>query len=144
MRFSKNKISEPEINLIPFIDVLLVILIFLMLSTTYSKLTELDLTLPSANSAPHKEKNNQINLLITADGKFYVRGAPVASKDVDSLSKALKDASQGLDNPLIVISADAQTTHQSVVQALEAAQRNSLHQITFATQTQSANKAPSK
>ena len=144
MRFSKKNIAEPEINLIPFIDVLLVVLIFLMLSTTYSKLTELDLTLPSSNSAAHKDQINQINLLISADGKYFVQSNPVESKDVETLSKALRQASSGMDNPVVVISADAQTTHQSVIQALEAAQRSNLQQITFASQSQSTSKATSR
>ena len=144
MRFSKKNIAEPEINLIPFIDVLLVVLIFLMLSTTYSKLTELDLTLPSSNSAAHKDQINQINLLISADGKYFVQSNPVESKDVETLSKALRQASSGLDNPVVVISADAQTTHQSVIQALEAAQRSNLQQITFASQSQSTSKATAR
>jgi biopolymer transport protein ExbD len=144
MRFSKKNIAEPEINLIPFIDVLLVVLIFLMLSTTYSKLTELDLTLPSSNSAVHKDQINQINLLISADGKYFVQSNPVESKDVETLSKALRQASSGMDNPVVVISADAQTTHQSVIQALEAAQRSNLQQITFASQSQSTSKATAR
>ncbi len=144
MRFSKKNIAEPEINLIPFIDVLLVVLIFLMLSTTYSKLTELDLTLPSSNSAAHKDQINQINLLISADGKYFVQSNPVESKDVETLSKALRQASSDMDNPVVVISADAQTTHQSVIQALEAAQRSNLQQITFASQSQSTSKATAR
>ena len=144
MRFSKKNIAEPEINLIPFIDVLLVVLIFLMLSTTYSKLTELDLTLPSSNSAAHKDQINQINLLISADGKYFVQSNPVESKDAETLSKALRQASSGMDNPVVVISADAQTTHQSVIQALEAAQRSNLQQITFASQSQSTSKATAR
>ena len=144
MRFSKKNIAEPEINLIPFIDVLLVVLLFLMLSTTYSKLTELDLTLPSSNSAAHKDQINQINLLISADGKYFVQSNPVESKDAETLSKALRQASSGMDNPVVVISADAQTTHQSVIQALEAAQRSNLQQITFASQSQSTSKATAR
>ena len=144
MRFSKKNIAEPEINLIPFIDVLLVVLIFLMLSTTYSKLTELDLTLPSSNSAAHKDHINQINLLITADGRYFVQSTPVESKDVDTLSKALRQASSGMDNPVVVVSADAQTTHQSVIQALEASQRSNLQQITFASQSQTTSKATAR
>ena len=144
MRFSKKNIAEPEIYIIPFIDVLLVVLIFLMLSTTYSKLTELDLTLPSSNSAAHKDQINQINLLISADGKYFVQSNPVKSKDVETLSKALRQASSGMDNPVVVISADAQTTHQSVIQALEAAQRSNLQQITFASQSQSTSKATAR
>lgn len=141
MRFTRNKVAEPEINLIPFIDVLLVVLIFLMLSTTYSKITELELKLPSANSAPLREKINALNISITADGKYFVQGVPVATVDNESLVRRLREASQGIDNPVVVISADAHATHQTVIQALQAAQQSGLQQITFATQIDTSSKS---
>lgn len=144
MRFSRPKASEPEINLIPFIDVLLVVLIFLMLSTTYSKISELELNLPTANAAPQKEKINSLNIAITAEGKFSVQGVPMQTLDNESLVSRLKEASRGLDNPVVIISADAHTTHQSVIEALQAAQQSGLQQITFATQTENAPKASAK
>ena len=144
MRFTRNKVAEPEINLIPFIDVLLVVLIFLMLSTTYSKITELELKLPSANSAPLREKINALNISITADGKYFVQGVPVATVDNESLVRRLREASQGIDNPVVVISADAHATHQTVIQALQAAQQSGLQQITFATQTDTSPKGLAK
>ncbi len=141
MRFTRNKVAEPEINLIPFIDVLLVVLIFLMLSTTYSKITELELKLPSANSAPLREKINALNISITADGKYFVQGVPVATVDNESLVRRLREASQGIDNPVVVISADAHATHQTVIQTLQAAQQSGLQQITFATQIDTSSKS---
>ena len=140
MRFNKNRASEPEINLIPFIDVLLVILIFLMLSTTYSKITELELSLPSANAAPLRDKINTLNISITAQGKFYIQGTSIDALDNDALVRKLKETSLGMDNPVVVISADGHATHQSVIQALQAAQQSGLQQITFATQTDSSPK----
>jgi len=144
MRFNRNKTSEPEINLIPFIDVLLVVLIFLMLSTTYSKITQLELTLPSANTSPIKDKINPLNISITADGKYFVQGVAIETADHESLIRRLKEASQALDNPIVVISADARATHQSVIQALQAAQQSGLQQITFATQVDPGQKASAK
>ena len=144
MRFTKNKASEPEINLIPFIDVLLVVLIFLMLSTTYSKITELELSLPTANTAPLKERINSLNIAITTEGKFSVQGVSMENADNESLVKRLKEASLGLDNPVVIISADAHATHQSVIQALQAAQQSGLQQITFATQSENSPKASAK
>jgi biopolymer transport protein ExbD len=144
MRFSRPKASEPEINLIPFIDVLLVVLIFLMLSTTYSKISELELNLPTANAAPLKEKINSLNIAISAEGKFSVQGVPMQTQDNESLVSRLREASRGLDNPVVIISADAHTTHQSVIEVLQAAQQSGLQQITFATQTETAPKASAK
>jgi len=144
MRFNRNKISEPEINLIAFIDVLLVVLIFLMLSTTYSKITELELTLPSANSAPIKDKINPLNISITADGKFFIQGVAIDTPSNDSLVKKLKEVSVNIDNPLVIISADGHASHQSVILALQAAQQSGLQQITFATQTDTLSKGNSK
>jgi len=144
MRFKKNRASEPEINLIPFIDVLLVVLIFLMLSTTYSKITELELSLPSANSTPIKDSITPLNISITADGRFFVQGVSVGAVDNDTLVKKLREASQGLDNPVVVIGADAHATHQTVIQALQAAQQSGLQQITFATQLDSATRNNAK
>ena len=144
MRFNKNRASEPEINLIPFIDVLLVILIFLMLSTTYSKITELELSLPSANAAPLRDKINTLNISITAQGKFYIHGTSIDALDNDALVRKLKETSLGMDNPVVVISADGHATHQSVIQALQAAQQSGLQQITFATQTDSSPKGSAK
>ena len=144
MRFSRNKTSEPEINLIPFIDVLLVVLIFLMLSTTYSKITELELNLPSANTSPIRDKITALNISITADGKYFVQGVGIDTSDYETLIRRLKEASQGLLNPIVVISADARATHQSVIQALQAAQQSGLQQITFAAQTETGQKANTK
>ena len=144
MRFHKNRASEPEINLIPFIDVLLVVLIFLMLSTTYSKITELELRLPSANAAPLRDKINILNISITAQGKFYIQGAGIDGLDNDALVRKLKETSLGMDNPVVVISADGHATHQAVIQALQAAQQSGLQQITFATQTDTSPKGLAK
>jgi biopolymer transport protein ExbD len=133
MRFTHPKTPEPEINLIPFIDVLLVVLIFLMLCTTYSKVREIDLQLPSASAAPSEDRPVLVNVSISAKGEFYVQGSPTTSADTTTLTQAIDTACTGLLNPVIAISADARTPHQFVVQVLEAAQRSGHQQITFVT-----------
>lgn len=138
MRFQAKKTSEPEINLIPFIDVLLVVLIFLMLSTTYSKITELELTLPSAHANPVKAQPNPIVISITASDKLYLQGVALDPLNTQQLVQKLGALTQGVDNPVVVISADAQATHQSVMRALEAAQHSGVQQISFATQADRA------
>jgi biopolymer transport protein ExbD len=132
MKFRRSTSPEPEINLIPFIDVLLVVLIFLMLSTTYSKFTEMELNLPVANAAPQKERPREIVVSVSADGQFSVNHEVVSGRDVPSISNALAQATQNVKDPMVVISADAQSTHQSVMMVMEAARRNQLNQLTFA------------
>jgi biopolymer transport protein ExbD len=133
VNFSKNRPSpEPEINLIPFIDILLVVMIFLMLTTTWSRLTEINLTLPVADAQKQKDRPKQIVLSISAQGQYALNKAPVSGNSVASLSAML--ASMASKEVTLVISADAQASHQSVIHAMEAARRAGLSQITFATQ----------
>lgn len=137
MRFSRPKSSEPEINLIPFIDVLLVVLIFLMLTTTYGRLTQLDLRLPQADTAPQKEKPREIRVTISADGQLVVQKNQLSSNSVAAIGQAMAAAAREVNNPLVVISADARASHQSVMLVLEAAQNAGLQQITFSAQARS-------
>ena len=139
MKFRRTSSNEPEINLIPFIDVLLVILIFLMLSTTYSKFTEMELNLPVANAAPQKERPREIVVSVSADGQFSVNHVVVRGRDVQSVSRALAQAAQNVNDPMVVISADAQSSHQSVMMVMEAARRNQINQLTFAAQAPSGS-----
>lgn len=134
MNFRKrNPSPEPEINLIPFIDVLLVILIFLMLTTSWSRLTEINLTLPLADTQKQKDRPKQIVLTINAQGQYAINKSPVGNTSVSGLANAL--APMASKEATLVISADAQTSHQSVINAMEAARRSGLSQITFATQS---------
>jgi biopolymer transport protein ExbD len=138
MKFRKSSSHEPEINLIPFIDVLLVVIIFLMLSTTYSKFTEMQLTLPVADTAAQQDRPREVIVAISSDGRFSVNRMPVSTRDVMGLSQALTVATQNVDNPMLIISADAQASHQSVMMVMEAARRNGLNQLTFAAQAPNA------
>jgi biopolymer transport protein ExbD len=136
MRFSRPQSNEPEINLIPFIDVLLVVLIFLMLTTTYGRLTQLDLRLPQADNSPQQERPRENRVNVSSDGQFVVKQTTV-SGNVAALAQALALAAKDLNNPLVVISADARASHQSVMLVLEAAQNSGLQQITFSAQARS-------
>lgn len=133
MKFRKNTPAEPEINLIPFIDILLVVVIFLMLSTTWSKLTEINLSLPVANDQKQTDKPKQIILSVSAQGAFAVNKMPVPGRTVAVLVNALTPLAD--KGTILVISADAASSHQSVVNAMEAARRSGLSQLTFATQS---------
>lgn len=133
MKFRKSTHAEPEINLIPFIDILLVVVIFLMLSTTWSKLTEINLTLPVANDQRQTDKPRQIILSVNAQGSYAVNKVVVGGRTVAALSAALSPLAD--KSTILVISADAASSHQSVVNAMEAARRSGLSQLTFATQS---------
>lgn len=138
MNFRKHHLreEEPEINLIPFIDVLLVILIFLMLTTTYAKLTELKINLPTANAQAAKPRPHELVVVVTADGRYTVNQRLIEGRSVDVLAAGLTAATGGIKDTVVVVTADASATHQSVINVMDAARRAGLSQLTFATQGQ--------
>jgi biopolymer transport protein ExbD len=131
----RHKTEEPEINLIPFIDVLLVILIFLMLSTTYSKFTELQLKLPVADADAQRDYPKEVIVAVSSDGKYSVKGVPVPGRNVEAVAQALSEAAHAGKDSVVIITADATAPHQSVITVMEAARRSGLNHITFATQS---------
>ena len=135
MNFRKRRLEEPEINLIPFIDVLLVILIFLMLSTTYSKYTELQVTLPVADADKARDRAREIIVTVAADGRYSVNRKPVDGRSVQVMTAELAAASAGTADPVVIVSADAMAAHQAVINVMDAARRAGLAKLTFATQT---------
>ena len=134
MRFSRRKPEEPEINLIPFIDVLLVILIFLMLTTTFSRFTELQINLPAADAEKMRERTGDIIVAVSGDGRYAVNRRAVDGRSVERLSAELAAAALGRADTVVIISADAMAAHQAVVNVLDAARRAGLSRITFAAQ----------
>ena len=142
MNFRKPRPEDPEINLIPFIDVLLVVLIFLMLSTTYSKFTELQVTLPSADAEASRDRPAEIIVAVAADGRYTVDHQAVEGRNVELLAGALRAAAQSRKEPFLIISADAMSTHQAVINVMDAARRAGLSRMTFAAQTANGGTAP--
>ena len=138
MRFTHRRSEEPEINLIPFIDVLLVVLIFLMLTTTYSKFTELKVNLPVADSERSRDYPREIIVAVASDGRYAVNKKPVEGRSIESLATELAAAAGGDKNRMVIISADATAAHQSVINVMDAARRAGLSQLTFATQSSRA------
>jgi biopolymer transport protein ExbD len=135
MNFRHRHRDEPEINLIPFIDVLLVVLIFLMLSTTYSKFTELQVTLPVADTDAQRDYPKELIVAVGSDGSYSINRTVVAGRSVENLAAAMADNAKAGKDTVIIISADANAKHQAVVTVMEAARRAGLNQITFATQS---------
>ncbi len=139
MNFQRGRQKEePEINLVPMIDVLLVILIFLVITTTYSKFAELEINLPQA-SADQVDKNvaqpNAIDISVDALGKYTINKNPIIFNSIESMRDALQSAAGTQTDPFVVISADAKATHQSVVTVMEAARLAGYNKITFTTET---------
>lgn len=123
--------EEPEINLVPMIDVLLVILIFLMITTTYSKFSELEIHLPQAAADKSEEHPNEIQVGVDAQGHYSVNKKSVVAASSDALAAELKQAAGGRPDPVIVINADAKATHQSVIRIMEGARSAGYPHITF-------------
>ena len=127
--------DEPEINFIALIDVLLVILIFLMVTTTYSRYSELQINLPQADANQLQERPNQINVAVNAEGQYVVNKTSVPFRGPEAFAEELKRAAGGIADPVIVINADQSATHQSVINVMEAARVAGYARITFTTQS---------
>jgi biopolymer transport protein ExbD len=127
--------EDPEINFIPLIDVLLVILIFLMVTTTYQRIAELQITLPEANADAAKDRPKEINVGIDAQGRYVIDKQVFTYTTPQAMADMLKRVAGDAKDPVVIINADAQATHQSVVHVMEAARQAGLLHITFATQT---------
>jgi biopolymer transport protein ExbD len=130
-----SKREDPEINLIPFIDVLLVILIFLMITTTYSKYTALQITLPTADAEKAVQQPQEVNVVVDAQGRYAINNVPIAYRDVAQLSESLRQAAGQNKEVVVIINADALAAHQSVINVLEAARQAGMPQVSFAAQS---------
>ena len=134
MKFRTRAHEEPEINLIPFIDVLLVVVIFLMLSTTYSKFTELQITLPTADTQTQRDYPREVVVAVSSDGRYVINKTAVPGKSVEEVATALSQAATVGKESVVIIHADASAAHQSVITVMEAARRVGLSQVSFVTQ----------
>ena len=141
MKFSSAPAEEVSINLTPLIDIVFLLLIFFMVSTTFNRETNLEIALPEARSeAEHSLAQQDISLVINAQGHYQLypiggdSGAPTQPRDADELALALGRLPRSASNPTLVIRADAQTSHQAVILALDAARRAGLARVTFAAQ----------
>ena len=137
---SRIRREEPEINLIPMIDLLLVILIFLMVSTTYARLTELQVSLPSASPEAAPRKTKEIVVTVSRDGRYLIGSTPQDFGSASRFASRLLDAAGAEKDPTVVIQADAAANHQAVVNVLEAARLAGLGKVSFATQSGAARK----
>ena len=135
MRFRPRAFrEEPEINFIPLIDVLLVILIFLMVTTTYSRFAELQINLPTADAERSPERPDQIDVAVDAQGRYSINRSPTGFSNASAFSAELRRAAGDMKEPVVVINADANAPHQSVINIMEAARIAGYGRITFTTQ----------
>lgn len=140
MNFQRGKRHEElEMNLVPLIDVLLVIIIFLVVSATFSRTSELQINLPTAEANTPQEKPLTIEVGVDASGKYVVNGKGLADSSISGISAALQAAANGGKEPTIIINADAKTTHQSVIDVMEASRTAGYTHITFATQSKAGS-----
>ena len=135
MNFRRGRArEEPDINLIPLIDILIVILIFLFLTTTYSRFAELQINLPEATAEKAADKPTMLSVAVDAGGKYAINGVPVVFGNTQNFANALRDAARNAKEPVIAISADAKATHQSVIDVMESARLAGYNHISFTTQ----------
>ncbi|HXZ55008.1 MAG TPA: biopolymer transporter ExbD [Burkholderiales bacterium] len=134
MRFARTVKDDPEINLIPMIDVLLVIIIFLMLTTTYAKYAELKINLPSADAEKRLERANEIDVVVSAGGQYLIQRKPIQFRNVGELAEDLRRASAGMKQATVVINADNNATHLSVIRVMDAARQAGIGQVVFAVE----------
>jgi biopolymer transport protein ExbD len=134
VKFARTPKDDPEINLIPMIDVLLVIIIFLMLTTTYSRFAELQINLPSAEAEPQLDRPNEINVVISAGGQYLVQRKPVSFRDVQGLAEEMRRAGGSMKDPIVVVNADSNASYQSVIRVMDAARQAGFGQVVFAVE----------
>ena len=127
--------DELEINFIPLIDVLLVIIIFLVISTTFSKFSELKINLPSAEAIPQEKELDKVDIVITSENQYFINDVQITDNTITGILEELKNLKSKFNNdlPTVIINADAMSNHQSVINVMEAARLSGLNKVTFAT-----------
>ncbi|MDX1513741.1 MAG: biopolymer transporter ExbD [Gammaproteobacteria bacterium] len=139
MKLRHTRQEAPDISLTPLIDVVFLLLIFFMVSTTFDKEAELSIELPEATTEAEKRENRQIDIAIDASGRFYVNGRQLVNQQTQTLKQAMRKASGGETSIPVIISADAKTPHQSVVAVMDAARQLGLVRLTFAARLSNAD-----
>ncbi len=132
MKLRHSKKEAPEVNITPLIDVVFLLLIFFMVSTTFQREAELSIELPEASSQAQEAEDQRIEIAIDATGRYFVNGRPLVNRQPQTIRKALQQASEGRKSVPVVISADANTPHQAVVTVMDAARQLGLVRLTFA------------
>ncbi|MEX2525461.1 MAG: biopolymer transporter ExbD [Gammaproteobacteria bacterium] len=133
MNLRPEKKDNVELNITPLIDVVFLLLIFFMVSTTFDRESEINITLPEASEEVTQQQPVAVNVAVDASGQIFINGEPLVNSQLLTIREALRDAAHGLDDPPVIISADEKATHESVVRIMDAARQINLVKITFAT-----------
>ncbi len=133
MNFRNKEREELELNLTPLIDVVFLLLIFFMVSTTFDRQSEIAIALPESSSEPRSEKKQELVITIDAKGRYFINQEEVASTRIDILRSAIFAAAEGEEQPSVIIHADRLTPHQAVIGAMDALRQLGFNQLTFAT-----------
>ncbi len=133
MNFRPQKSEEVDVNLTPLIDVVFLLLIFFMVSTTFQDQSEIDIRLPTASEEPKVLKADSIDITINAEGQFFVNSRPLVNAQLATLKRAIKEIAGDEKDPLIIVKADAMTPHQAVIMAMDASRQLGFGRLGFAT-----------
>ena len=133
MNLQQHKRDDLDVNITPLIDIVFLLLIFFMVSTTFERESEIDITLPEASIDAAKETTEPIDITISADGSYFINGKRVVNKQVATLKQALLKVADGREDPPIIISADASASHQAFVSVMDAARQLGFIHISIAT-----------
>jgi biopolymer transport protein ExbD len=134
MNFRSDRRDEIDLDITPLIDVVFLLLIFFMVSTTFEHNSEINITLPSSSKEMTEAKPDAVNVGLDSQGSVYINDKALVNAQIETIKSALSDALVGLNEPPVIISADAKASHQSVVRVMDAARQLGLVKITFATQ----------
>lgn len=142
MKWQRLQREEPDINLTPLIDVVFLLLIFFMVSTTFDHESQISIELPQAKATSKQDHKHSLEVIIDAKGQFYVNDHRLINTQIDTLKRAIRDAVSGRKNLVFVISADANTPHQAVVTAMDAARQVGITHLSIATRNRSSDRKP--
>jgi len=133
MRLQSRRTEEPDVNLTALIDVVFLLLIFFMVSTTFERETEISIELPEASGQPLQSEKQVVEISIDVKGRYFVNKHEVINTQIDSLKRAIQEAAGGQEKPRVILSADRNTPHQAVITAMDAARQLGFVNLTFAT-----------
>lgn len=133
MRLQNRRREEPDVNLTPLIDVVFLLLIFFMVSTTFERETEISIELPEASGPQLTSEKKVVEISIDAKGRYFVNKNEVVNTKLETLKRAIEQAAGDEKKPRVILSADRNTPHQSVITAMDAARQLGFVNLTFAT-----------
>lgn len=133
MNFRPERKDDLELNITPLVDVVFLLLIFFMVSTTFDRKSEINISLPRASESMKEVNTDIVNIAVDEKGSIYINDVPLVNSQLSTIREALANNIEGINEPALIISADESTSHQTVIKILDAARQLSLSRVTFAT-----------